>query len=171
MGGRIMRRAVTAAALLAVCWPAASAVAADGTPYVPDTLLAAARANRDASFNVIVQGIPGRRSARVADDVATEMQAEPGPGRAIGVRRRFASIGGVAAQLTGRQIVRLSRKSWVLAITVDAPLNSTAAQPPAATSVPWISGTPEVGRTLAALPGSWAGADPLALAYQWQRCG
>jgi len=40
---------------------------------------------------------------------------------------------------------------------------------PKNTSVPTISGTPKVGQTLTAAPGSWSG-NPTSFAYQWQRC-
>jgi sugar lactone lactonase YvrE len=35
---------------------------------------------------------------------------------------------------------------------------------------PTLEGSPTVGQTLAAVAGSWAGSQPLAYAYQWQRC-
>jgi fibronectin-binding autotransporter adhesin len=45
--------------------------------------------------------------------------------------------------------------------TAAAPTNSVH---------PTISGTPVVGQTLTAAPGSWAGAAPISFAYQWQLC-
>jgi hypothetical protein len=40
---------------------------------------------------------------------------------------------------------------------------------PRNTALPTISGTPSVGDTLTAAPGSWAGS-PMTFTYQWQRC-
>lgn len=46
-------------------------------------------------------------------------------------------------------------------VTATAPVNTVA---------PSISGTPEVGQTLTGDPGTWTGAPPPDLTYQWQRC-
>lgn len=48
-----------------------------------------------------------------------------------------------------------------------ATVNSAAS--PKNTVFPTISGTPKVGQTLTADPGSWSG-NPTSFAYQWQRC-
>jgi len=45
-----------------------------------------------------------------------------------------------------------------------------APEAPANTSAPTISGSPQVGQTLTADPGSWSGTQPLSYAYQWRRC-
>jgi sugar lactone lactonase YvrE len=41
---------------------------------------------------------------------------------------------------------------------------------PESTGVPSIEGTFTAGDTLSAVPGSWAGAEPLSYSYQWQSC-
>ena len=41
---------------------------------------------------------------------------------------------------------------------------------PAAASPPTIVGTAQTTKTLAGLPGSWAGGKPVTFLYQWQRC-
>jgi RHS repeat-associated protein len=37
-------------------------------------------------------------------------------------------------------------------------------------SLPAVSGTPDVGSTVNADPGSWSGAPPISYAYQWEHC-
>ena len=86
--------------------------------YVPSDLLQSVQAQPDAPFNVIVQGAPGFGSGSVAGSVDAVQTI---PGKAIGLRRRFASISGVAAQLTGKQVVALSTRPGISAITSDAP--------------------------------------------------
>ena len=45
-----------------------------------------------------------------------------------------------------------------------------AVQPPSSLAPPAVTGTPHLGQTLTAVPGTWAGTPPLALDYVWQRC-
>jgi hypothetical protein len=42
---------------------------------------------------------------------------------------------------------------------------------PVNTALPAITGSPEVGATLTAAAGTWAGATPITFAYSWLRCG
>ncbi len=44
------------------------------------------------------------------------------------------------------------------------------AGPPVGVAAPTIMGTPQVGRPLAGVPGTWGGGKPISFAYQWQRC-
>jgi hypothetical protein len=41
---------------------------------------------------------------------------------------------------------------------------------PRNTSVPTISGTPQVGQTLTTNNGTWVGAQPITFSYHWRRC-
>jgi GH25 family lysozyme M1 (1,4-beta-N-acetylmuramidase) len=42
--------------------------------------------------------------------------------------------------------------------------------PPAGSSPPTIVGLAQTGKTLAGIPGTWAGGKPVTFVYQWQRC-
>ncbi|MEA2133751.1 MAG: large repetitive protein [Solirubrobacteraceae bacterium] len=52
----------------------------------------------------------------------------------------------------------------------SAPTAPAQAAPPANTTVPTVSGTPEDGQTLTADPGTWSGTPTVTYTYQWQRC-
>ena len=45
-----------------------------------------------------------------------------------------------------------------------------AASAPVSTSLPAITGTPTVGKTLSASTGTWSGSTPLSFTYQWMNC-
>jgi hypothetical protein len=49
--------------------------------------------------------------------------------------------------------------------------SSTTSGPPRNTKEPSIAGTASLGATLTANLGSWTGASPITLYYQWARCG
>jgi subtilisin family serine protease len=93
------------------------------SPIVPQSLLDAATAQPDATFRVVVQGGRGTRSAAVGDAVTAVKTALPAT--AAKLRRRFSAIDGVAATLTGRQILRLAQWHGISAITPDTTLRST----------------------------------------------
>src|SRR5438105_8014045 len=128
------RLAVLAAgALLLVPGPAAATRA---EALVPGGLANAAKAGPGRTFRVIVQG-NGVRTHAVASAVESEIAANPG--RALGLRRRFAVISGVAAELTGRQILALAHRHSILAITPDTQLRGSV-EGPALVSAPTIAG-------------------------------
>jgi serine protease AprX len=104
----------------------ASRAAAGATPisaFVPQGLLSAAQADPNRTFSVIVQATSNAKSADVASAVTSTLLEEPG--MALGVKRRFATIGGVSAQVTGKQLLKLATKKDVFAITEDAPVQLT----------------------------------------------
>jgi serine protease AprX len=85
---------------------------------VPNSLLAQAAANPDATFKVIVQAERGRSS----DDAANRVK---GLGK---LKKKFRSLNGVAAEVTGKQLLKLAKHTDLLAITLDAPVKSTGYQ-------------------------------------------
>jgi hypothetical protein len=136
---------------------------------VPTELLAQAQAHPDQTFLVIVQGRGRERSSDVETDVDEERNASPGRGK--GVRKRFATISGVAAELTGRQISRLAERNDILSITRDAPVTASGGMlPPSPLAVPMVDGIAQVGESLTASDGVWSGSEPITYVRRWQRC-
>jgi serine protease AprX len=171
--GQRLLRGGSAACTLALVSLAPVGAQASTTPsaFVPPPLLAKASAEPDAKFSVIVQGADGTGTGTVAADVAAERSANPGEGK--GVKRRFALLSGLSAELTGEQILKLAHHSGIAAITEDSRVALADGVPtvaPASTGAPAISGTAEEGATLTASTGTWSG-EPTAFAYDWQRCG
>jgi serine protease AprX len=95
-----------------------SANAAHQPAYTSPRLLDEATASPDALFDVIVQGTKDRKTADVAKEV-TGVQGEA-PNPASKLKRKFVSISGVSATLSGKQILKLVQKSWVESITRDS---------------------------------------------------
>jgi hypothetical protein len=65
-------------------------------------------------------------------------------------------------------------KNGLGSTAVASPLSTSVGgaatpSPPANSTPPSVSGTPQAGQTLTASPGSWAGS-PTSYAYQWQDC-
>jgi serine protease AprX len=114
---------VCALALLA---PVPASAGSPPRAFVPRALLQAAQNEPGRTFSVIVQGRQGRSTDVVADDVRAEVAADRGQAR--GIRRRFASISGVASDLTGSEIVKLAGRPNIRAITQDAPVRLTDLQ-------------------------------------------
>jgi serine protease AprX len=79
--------------------------------------MAAAQANPSGNFDVIVQGDKSSSSDDVARDVASESGVP---------KRKFTSIEGVSATLSGDELVKLARHPHVHAITPNAKLSLTS---------------------------------------------
>ncbi len=59
----------------------------------------------------------------------------------------------------------------VQTVTATVVSGDDSGTPPSNTGLPVVSGTPAVGATLSASPGSWSGDMPQTYAYQWMRDG
>jgi len=130
-GGRGQRSRTVAtrlgllAAVTALAVPAsgvAATRAASGIkngPVVPAYLIQAATANPLQVFHVIVQGTKGVKSSTVASDV----------GSANGkTKKAFSSISGVSADVSGKDLLKLTKNPHVLAVTLDQSVKTTGYQ-------------------------------------------
>ena len=89
--------------------------------YTTPGLLTSAKANPSQTFNVIIQGDADKTTGAIASVVKNELKSGEA-GRAKGIKRQFASVNGVAANLTGAQILHLASKNGIAAITTDSPV-------------------------------------------------
>src|SRR6266516_2857462 len=111
-GRRGGRTALAVSAFLALALPVtglADGKGPDGpkSAIVPPSLMSAAQANPDQTFNVIVEGSKGQSSGGVASDVTT------GNGK---LKRKFLSLSGVSASISGKDLVKLAKNPHVSAI-------------------------------------------------------
>jgi serine protease AprX len=113
-------RSLVALAVLALALTAPMGASASSPHYAYTTpgLLVSAKASPSATFNVIIQGDPDKSTGAIASVVKTTVSANPGQAR--GIKRQFSSVNGVAANLTGAQIVKLAQKTGIAAITTDS---------------------------------------------------
>jgi len=115
--------------------------------YVSSGLLTEAEANPNALFDVIVQARKGKKTDDVADEVTKLLKDEPKTGSKL--KRKFISIAGTSATLTGKQLVKLADRSEIESITRDVEVelltySNTQLWPEAAgVAADWSSTTPE----------------------------
>ena len=86
---------------------------------------------------------------------------------------QFTSSGQVPGIQTNADVNRFSGADLNAYKIPGAPLpepTPAPATPPVNQTPPTISGEPEVGNTLAASSGTWAGSTPQSYSYEWQRC-
>jgi serine protease AprX len=124
-GGRGLVSAAIAAMVMVT--PVAATASGSGSStgngikaYLSSGLLRAAQSKPAATFDVIVQATRGKSTASAAADVADVKKQNPGKG--VGLRKKYLSISGVAAQLTGKQIVALAKRPYIASITTDTPV-------------------------------------------------
>jgi serine protease AprX len=93
--------------------------------FITKTLLGAAKAKPDATFDVIVKGRKGSTTVVIESEVNKIRQSYPSTA-AKGVKTKFnRALNGLAANLSGRQIERLVDNGKIFAITKDAPVAFT----------------------------------------------
>ena len=85
--------------------------------YLSAGLLEEAEASPNALFNVIVQARTGKKTEDVADEVMKVQKEEPNQGSKL--KRKFISIAGTSATLTGKQLLKLADRSEIESITRD----------------------------------------------------
>jgi serine protease AprX len=135
-------------ALVALALSAGSGAAA----IVPAPILAEAAAHPDEGFRVIIQSRSGSTD-KVAGFVKHAIEADPGNEK--GITRKFLTINGVAATLTGKQILHMARdKRDGIMVIPDSPVAltslSTRQQWPHASRV--IASWPLVGQGALSMP-------------------
>jgi len=121
-GKRALPRTLPLAALLVAALALGiggvqAAEASEADVYVSPGLLAEAEASPNALFDVIVQARRGENTDDVAEEVTEIRREEPGKGSKL--KRKFISIAGTSATLTGKQLVKLADRSEVESITRD----------------------------------------------------
>jgi serine protease AprX len=119
-GGRTRHLLVLVSVIaLVASFAATSAQAKDKGPkaLVPQDLYAQALANPTQLFDVIVQGSKGSKADNVNSELAQAQKDKPGVAR--GTYRKFRSVNGLAATVSGAQLVTLAESKQVGVITPD----------------------------------------------------
>jgi serine protease AprX len=100
-----------------------AAASADGAPATQQSLIAAAQSAPNGLFDVLVMSSKSDSSAAAAQSTLRAISQKPGK-QASAITDRFSSVPGVAAQLTGAQILALTRDSAV-SVGRDTPVALT----------------------------------------------
>jgi serine protease AprX len=119
--------AALAAVLVAVAAPGLARAGNGGDrdrPFVPQSLLDAATANKRQTFHVIVTGATGKSAKALANAEVRSAGAS-----AADVKRTFGVIDAVAVDLEGHQIVWLAKKKNIRSIVPDAPVVASSFEP------------------------------------------
>jgi serine protease AprX len=99
--------------------------------FVQPSLLEAAQQDASQTFDVIVQGDRRDRAANLLRRLRQD------DGATLDVRRRFRSLDGVQATLTGAQVLRLSRSKHVTAVLANEPVTKTDVNLPRSNNGKW----------------------------------
>jgi serine protease AprX len=124
---RSYRRIATAALASFALLLGAPAVAS-AAAFVPPELVDAASAQPNSVLHVIVVAEPGIRSGALKN----ELMKDAGGNQFGKVRREFKYVlDGIAADLTGKELVYLAQKAGVKSITPDGPIRTSGFSAPA----------------------------------------
>ena len=97
--------------------------AAPRTGFVPTSLRDRAKANPDATFQVIVQTTDTSQLDTLGTAVGDTQKKHPGKAR--GLKKKFKLIPTVTAEITGAQLEDLAASDGVIAVTEDEPVQAT----------------------------------------------
>src|SRR5919201_2618803 len=124
LSGRKYKVWLAFALLAALALAAATPSRATPPPHawVTPTLYERALDQPDETFAVVVRGVPGDSSARIAAALRLDAAGQ--------VNREFSSINGVAGTLTGSGLVKLALSPHVMSITADDRLPPPPPPPP-----------------------------------------
>ncbi|MGH3066031.1 MAG: S8 family serine peptidase [Gaiellaceae bacterium] len=143
---RAVLAAFTVLAFAALGGQVTPATASGSDAYLSPGLQAEAEASPKALFDVIVQAREGKDTGDVVDEVLKVQKDAPATGSKL--KRKFVSIAGTSATLTGKQLLKLADRSEIDSITRDVEVELLASNTqlwPQAAGVPdmWSSPLPD----------------------------